>query len=137
MIVAPPPLAEADATPLLVTLTAADSDELQVSGTPVMVVPMESMIVGTIVLEVLVALVTASVIDCTGQVVKLTGTLFALPIVAKIDVRPGSFAVARTWPGNRAGSEVFSVATFATRVCQLKIPTVEVMFTPLLYAVAW
>ena len=70
MIEAPPPLADPLAPPALVTLTEPGSEELQVNGTPVMVVPRVSIIVGVIVLEVLVEVETASVIDCTGQVVK-------------------------------------------------------------------
>jgi hypothetical protein len=45
------------------------------------------------VLVVLVAEVTASEIDCTGQVVKYTGKLIVFPIVAKMGVRPGTLAV--------------------------------------------
>ena len=53
-ILAPPPADVPVATPVLLTLTDPGSDELQVSGTPAIVVPTESMTVGVIVLEVLV-----------------------------------------------------------------------------------
>ena len=137
IMVAPPPVVDAVAPPLLLTLTEAASEELQVSGTPVIVVPRVSRTVGAIVFEVLLEDVTASAIDCTAQVVKLTGTLLALPMEAKIGVRPGAFAVAWTCPGSKPVTVVLSVATFANRVCQVKIPTVEVMSVPRLYAVAW
>ena len=69
MTVAPPPELEALATPLVLTLTDADWDELQVSGMPLtfvvvlMTLPTVSVTVGTIVLEVLVEPVTCSAID--------------------------------------------------------------------------
>jgi hypothetical protein len=137
MMVAPPPVEDPVAPPLLVTLTDAGSEELQVNGTPVIVVPRVSRTVGVMVFEVLVEVVTASVIDCTAQVVKFSGTLFAVPMVAKMGVRPGIFAVTWTCPGSKPVAVVLSVATVGTRVCQLKIPTVEVMSMPRLYAVAW
>lgn len=136
-MVAPPPVAEPDAPPALLTLTDPASEELQVNGTPVIVVRRVSRIVGVMVFEVLVEAVTASVIDWTAQVVKFSGTLLTLPMVANRGVRPGTFAVACTCPWNKPVAVVLSVATFVSRVCQVKTPTVEVMFTPRLYAVAW
>jgi hypothetical protein len=70
MIVDAPDVVDAVIRPVLLTVADAVSDELQVSGVPLMVVPTVSMMVGTTVLEVLVAAVTVSVIVCTGQVVK-------------------------------------------------------------------
>ena len=95
MMVAPPPFEDPLATPVTpvtVTPTEPGLEELQVKGTPVIVRPRLSTMVGVIVLDVLDEVVTARVIDCTGQVVKLIGTLFTLPMVAKRGVRPG-----RTW----------------------------------------
>ena len=57
-------------------------------------------------------------------------------MVANREVRPGTFAVTCTCPGSRLGTVELRVTTFVTRVCQVKTPTVEVMSTPLLYAVA-
>src|ERR1700674_849625 len=111
MMVALPPAVDALAPPLLVTLTDAGSEELQVKGA-VIIVPRVSRTVGMMVFEVLVADVTVSVIDCTGQVVKYTGTLFALPMVAKMEVRPGTAAVAWICPGSKPTAVVLSVATF-------------------------
>ena len=95
IMVAVPPVAVPLATPALLTLTDAASEELQVRGIPVMVVPRVSTTVGVMIFEVLVEVVTSSVIDCTGQVVKLSGMLVTLPMVAKRGVRPGILAV--TW----------------------------------------
>ena len=92
MIVALPPPEDAVAPPLLFTLTNAGWEELQVKGA-VTVVPRVSRTVGVMVSELLVAEVTASEIDCTAQVVKYTGKLFALPMLAKMEVRPGTLAV--------------------------------------------
>jgi hypothetical protein len=136
-MVAAPPLEAPVATPAALTLTEPELEELQVNGIPVICNPRVSKMVGTIVLEVLEDVVTAREIDCTGQVVKYIGTLFTLPIVAKRGVMPGVLAVASTCPGSKRLSAVVSVATFATRVCQMKTPTVEVISTPLLNAVAW
>ena len=135
MMVALPPAVDALAPPLLVTLTDAGSEELQVNGA-VIVMPRVSRTVGVMVFEVVVEDVTVSAIDCTGQVMKYIGTLWALPMVAKIEVRPGTAAVAWTCPGSKPAAVVLSVATFVNWVCQLKIPTVEVMSAPWLYAVA-
>jgi hypothetical protein len=111
MIVALPPFADAVAPPLLLTLTEPGSEELQVNGA-VMVAPRVSSTVGVMVFEVLVEDVTVSTIDCTGQVVKYAGTLLVLPIVAKMEVRPGTLAVAWTCPGSKPLAVVLSVATF-------------------------
>ena len=113
IIEAPPPLAEPDAPPLLLTLTDPGLEELQVNGTPVISVPRVSKIVGVMVLEVLVEVVTASVIDWTGQVVKAIGRLLTVPIVANREVRPGTLAVTWTCPGSSAGTVELSVATVA------------------------
>ena len=136
MMVAPPPLEDAVAPPALLTLTDPAWEELQVKGTPVISVPRVSKIVGVMVFEVAVEVVTESVIDCTGQVVKYIGRLLAVPMVANRGVRPGTFAVTSTCPGSRLGTVESSVATLGTRLCQVKTPTVGVMSMPLLYAVA-
>jgi hypothetical protein len=68
--VAPPPVADPVAPPAELTLTAPGFEELQVNGTPAISLPRVSKTVGVMVLDVLVAEVTASVIDCTGQLVK-------------------------------------------------------------------
>ena len=60
MMVAPPPAVDPVAPPLLLTVTDPVSEELQVSGTPVICVPRESNTVGVMVFEVLVDVVTAS-----------------------------------------------------------------------------
>ena len=78
--------------------TEAGFDELQVKGTPVMVLPRVSTTVAVTVLplpevtlmEFVVLPVTASVIDCTAQVVKSRGWLFTLPLLATSEVIPGS-----------------------------------------------
>jgi hypothetical protein len=62
MMVAPPPPAAANARPLL-AVTDPDSEELQVNGTLVIVVPDESTTVGVILFEVLEEPVTSSWID--------------------------------------------------------------------------
>ena len=88
-----PPVVAAVTPPLLLTVADAGSDELQVSGTPSIVWPTVSTTVGVTVLEVPVEEVTVSVIDCTAQVAKYVGTLLAVPMVAKMDVTPGTLAV--------------------------------------------
>lgn len=60
MMLAPPPLVDPVAPPLLLTLTDPGSEELQVNGTPTICVPRESNTVGVMVFEVLVDVVTAS-----------------------------------------------------------------------------
>ena len=82
MMVDVPEVARAVTPPLLLTVADAGSDVLQVSGTPLIVLPTVSITVGMTVLEVLVEAVTVSAIDCTGQVVKYVGTLLAVPMVA-------------------------------------------------------
>ena len=136
MMVDAPPAAAAVAAPLLFTVADAGWDELQVRGTFVIVWPAVSMTVGVIVLEVPVELVTAREIDCTAHAVKYVGTLLLLPTVAKMEVRPGTVAVAWTCPGSRPGAVVLRVATVVGTNSQLKTPTVEVMSVLLLYAVA-
>jgi hypothetical protein len=84
---------------------------------------------------------TVSVIDWTGQVMKLTGTLFTLLMLAKMEVIPGVTAVACIWPGNNPLTGLLRVtalgmATVVFRVCQVKVPTVAVMSVPRLKAEA-
>ena len=130
IIVAVPPVAVPLAPPALLTVTDAASEELQVSGIPVMVVPRLSITVGVMVFELLVEVVTSRVIDCTGQVVKLSGMLVTLPMVANRGERPGILAVTCICPWSKALSEVFSVATLGFRSCHSNTPTVEVTSTP-------
>ena len=78
---------------LPVTLIAAGFEELQVRGTPVMVVFRLSTTVAVMDFEVAVPAVTIREIDWTGQVMKVNGTLFALLTLAKIEVIPGTLAV--------------------------------------------
>ena len=82
MIVDAPEVVVAATPPTLLTVADPGSDELQVSGTPLMVVPTLSRMVGVTILEVLVDDVTVSAIDCTGQVVKEVGALLVAPMVA-------------------------------------------------------
>ena len=96
----PPPACEVDTTPSVLAATVAGFDELQVKGTPVMVLPCVSKTVAVMVLLVpevtlmtlLVPSVTASAIDCTGQVVKSKGRLVTLLLLTKSEVIPGVFA---------------------------------------------
>jgi hypothetical protein len=135
-MVAPPPAEDPVAAPALLTLTDAGWEELQVSGTPLIVVPTESMTVGVMVFEVLLEEVTVSVIEFTAHVVKYIGRLLIVPIVANKEVRPGTFAVTWACPGSRPDALAFTVATFVAPTCQVKIPTVGVISTPLLNAAA-
>jgi hypothetical protein len=82
MMVDVPEVVAAVTPPLLLTVADAGSDELQVSGTPLIVWPTVSRTVGVTVLEVPVEEVTVSAIDCTAQVVKYVGTLLTVPTVA-------------------------------------------------------
>ena len=59
-----------------------------------------------------------------------------VPMVAKREVRPGTFAVTWTCPGSKFVALLFRVTTFVARACQVKTPTVDVTSTPLLNAVA-
>jgi hypothetical protein len=100
--VAPPPRVDPLALPELVTVTEPDCEELQVKGIPatlvtmLMTFPTVSVTVGTIVFEVALEPVTSNAIDWTAHVVKLTGRLVAVPMVANTGVTPGVFAVAST-----------------------------------------
>ena len=79
------------------TPTDAGSEEHQVNGTPVIVVPSVSTAVAVIALLVplatvmvlLVSPVTASVMDSTAQVVKVSGRLVTPLELANTDVVPG------------------------------------------------
>lgn len=150
MMAAPPPAADAVARPLLLTLTEAGWEELQVNGTEVlepeymMTLPSVSVTVGTMLSEVFVAFVTASEIAWTGQDVKFTGILVALPIAANTGLTPGVTAVASTWFSEtlftmllRPAAVLLSVSTEGLTACQLNCPTVEVIsVVPPLYALA-
>lgn len=85
-----------------VTPTDAGSLLLQVSGTPVIVIPSVSVTVAFRVVDAPV-LTTKELdgfpnalieMDCTGHVVNATGWLFTPSTLAKIEVVPGTFAVA-------------------------------------------
>ena len=88
--------------PALLTLPIAKFEELQVRGTPVMVLPRMSVTVGVMVLldpAVTLKLVVlppaiVSEIELTGHDMKSIGMPFTLPALAKICASPGSFAVA-------------------------------------------
>jgi len=101
-MVAPPPEVELVATPEPVTVTEPDCEELQVNGIALtfvevlMTFPTVSVTVGTIVFEVALEFVTCKAMDCTAQVVKLTGLLVAVPMVAYTGVIPGALAVTCT-----------------------------------------
>ena len=96
----PPPACDVDTAPSVLTATVAGFDELQVKGTPVMVLPCVSSTVAVTVFavpEVTLTIleapsVTASAIDCTGQVMKSSGRLVALPLLTKREVFPGTLA---------------------------------------------
>jgi hypothetical protein len=122
---------------LPVTLIAAGFEELHVRGTPVMVVPRLSTTAAVMDFEVAVPAATVSIMDCTGQVVKVTGTLFVLLTLAKIEVTPGTLAVTCACPGSSPLAVVLTPTTLALNDCQLNGPTVAVMSTPRLKAVAW
>ena len=130
--------------------TEAGFDELQVRGTPVMVLPRVSTTVAVTVLplpevtlmELVVLPVTASVIDCTAQVVKSRGWLFTLPLLATSEVIPGVCAVTLTCPVTSPVTGALSVAmasvvTSTLTDCQVNGPTVPVMSSPRLKALAW
>jgi hypothetical protein len=97
---------------------------------------------GATATELLAAPSTASVIDCTAQVVKVNGALAVLFTSAKMVVVPGIFAVAKVWPGCNPAAEaatgtVARLTTLVLSACHWKVPTVGVMSVPLLKAVAW
>lgn len=129
-----PPTCEALAAPALLTLINAGSEEAQVSGTPVMVNPRLSMTVGVMVFVVAPDAVTAREMDCTGQVVNVSGRLLAPLALANIEVRPGMFACACTC--ERLVSEDVTVSTLESNACQVKGPTVDVISELWLKAVA-
>ena len=79
-------------------------------------------------MELVVLPVTASVIDCTGQVVKSRGWLVTLLLLAKSDVMPGVCAVTLTCPVTSPATgalsvAIASVATSALTDCQVNGPT--------------
>ena len=144
-----PPACGVVTPPVEETAAIAGSDELQVKNVPVMVAPRVSSMVAVMVFEppldtitgLLLLPFTVSVIDCTGQVVKLTGTLFTPLMLAKMEVMPGVTAVACIWPGSNPVMGLLrvtalGVATALFRVCQVKVPTVAVMSVPRLNAEA-
>ena len=106
MIAAPPGCAAETVAALLGvagTVTTAASEVLQVSGTFVSVTSWLSTTVAVTSFEPLDMLnelvadpVTARVIDCTGQVVKVIAGLFTPAAVTKNPVTPGILAVACT-----------------------------------------
>src|SRR5437773_1578882 len=135
-----PPALEVVTSAAVLAPTVADWDELQVSGTPVIVFPATSITVAVTVLllpEVtLMALevlpVTASVIDWTGQVVKSKVWLLTLLTLANSDETPGVLAVACNCPGTSplTGAltlAILSAATPGVTCCQLNGPTLAVM----------
>src|SRR5205085_1400420 len=90
---------------------------------------------------------SAKVIDCTGQVLKvrmgLVGPPPSEPLVLLIEadsaVIPGTFAVTSAWPFTTPLIPVSSltVATCEAVVDQVKGPTSALISVPLLFAIAW
>jgi hypothetical protein len=88
----------------LVTATSEGSEELQVSGGAEMMLPRLSVTTALTVWDspcvkmigLLLVPFTESVMDCTGQVMKLKGALFTPEILANVELRPGLPAVAWT-----------------------------------------
>ena len=124
------------------TLTDDGSDEHQVRGTPVIVVPRVSTTVTVIVLLVpfatvtllLLLPVTASVMDSTAQVLKVRGTLITPLALANIEVVPGVWAVNCPWPMGNPIGVAFSATTLEFNTCQVKVPTDAVISVPRLKA---
>ena len=123
---------------LLPTLTAAGSEEHQVSGTPVRVVPSVSVTVAVMLaLEPLLMEMafpeppeTAKVTDLTGQVRKSTGLLVTPAVDAEIWVIPGVLAVACTWLLSSPLAPVFNFTTAVSACVQVNGPTVGVTSIP-------
>src|SRR5947209_7955151 len=108
-----PPALLFDTEPVALTLAIAGSVDVQVSGTPVMVLLFESSTVAVTLkpapfapAKVVPPELSAKVIDCTGQVLKvrmgLVGPPPSEPLVLLIEadsaVIPGTFAVTSAWP---------------------------------------
>jgi hypothetical protein len=137
MTVAPPGLAPETAP--LATVTDAGREDVQVNGTPVMVVPLVSTTTAVKVFdpdplkasELTGVLPLSRVICCTGQVVKVTGTLVVPPTDTNTGLVPGVFAVTWTCPGKSPAAVVLSPPTFAVNICQVGLlPTVEEISAP-------
>lgn len=129
--------------PEAVTLEAFD--ELQVSGTPVMLFPAVSMVVavaesevpaGTL-MSVLVVPLTVSEMDWTGQTVTGVAMLLVEPAPAEIVVSPIALAVASAWFFASPGAVVERLSTAPFPALQLKGPKLEVMSVPWLNPLAW
>jgi hypothetical protein len=134
---------------LLPTFTEAGLEEHQVSGMPVMALPCESITLGVICVDVPFCTTTGPVVEpfavsvmlATGHEVNSSGMLLTFAALAKIEVRPGVAAVTLACPARRPLIELVTVAvvivaTFAFSDCQVNVPTVSVMSTPRLKAVA-
>ena len=142
MTVAPPGLAPETAP--LVTVTNAGHDEVHVNGTPVIVAPLVSTTTAVKVLEPdplnaseLTGVFPASrVICCTGQVVKVTGTLVVPATETNRGAVPGVFAVTCTCPGKSPAAVALSPPTLAFDNCHVGlVPTLEEISAPeLLFA---
>lgn len=146
--------------PAVGTCSATWLLELQVSGTPVMVIPRTSVTVAFRVVE-LPVLTTNDVagfpnalseIDCTGQVVNCSDWLFTALALANRKAAPGALAMADCWfkhcpcaplaqptlPAGSAASETALVERPAKAVaCQVKGPTELVISVFPLKANAW
>src|SRR5215470_20058607 len=93
-----PPTPGVLTAPLLLTVADAGLDDDHVRGAPVIGMPATSVTVAPIVLLapltsttwlIAALLSTVSSIDCTAQVLKRSGALFAPPTLATIGVTPG------------------------------------------------
>lgn len=142
--VAPPGLLPLTAPPVTVTDEGRDDD--QVSGTPVMVVPLVSITTAVNVFEPLLlkakeltgVLSASSVICCTAQVRKFMGTLVVPPTETNIGLVPGVLAVTWAWFASSPVAVVLRVPTAAVDSCQVGIPTVAEISTPVrVLAITW
>jgi hypothetical protein len=147
MIVAPPGSGvEIEAVlDVPVTPTLDAFDELQVSGTPLMLFPAASIVVavaemdvpGGTVRSVLLLPFATREMDSTGQIVTGVAMLFAEPALAEIVVSPMAFAVACASFFARPAVVVERPSTALFPALQVKGPSVEVMSVPWLNPLAW
>lgn len=120
-------------------------DELQVSGTPVMLFPAASIVIAVAEIEVpvgtfrsvLLLLFAVREMDSTGQMVTGVAMLFAEPALAEIVVSPSVLAVACASLMARPGVVVERPTTDAFAALHVNGPSVEVMSVPWLNPLAW
>src|SRR4029077_4780316 len=126
-----PPALGVVTLPVLAAPTVEVWDELQVKGTPVIMLPRISVTVAVTtalppwvtLIELVLLLVTARTMDSTAQVLKSRGWLLTEPDVANKDVTPGVSAVTLSCPGGTPamgalGVEGSSRATPVVVACQ-------------------